>query len=316
MKENQRREFLKKSIALTAGMGIFSAFAGYKSFGKPEKDMFFKISLAEWSLNKSLFAKKLDNLDFPAKAKNEYGIDAVEFVNQFFRDKAKDTAYLNELKTRCDDLGVSCVLIMIDGEGSLAVPEETERAKAVENHYKWIDAAKYLGCHAVRVNARGKGSNEEMQKAMIASLTTLSEYGSKEGIEVVVENHGGPSSDGKWLSGIMKAVNSPYCGTLPDLGNFCIQGRFENGKMNCLNEYDKYLGVEELMPYAKGVSAKAYDFDAEGNETTIDYKKMLQIVKNAGFKGRIGIEYEGRLPEDEGIMATKRLLERLGEELS
>jgi sugar phosphate isomerase/epimerase len=316
MKENQRREFLKKSIAMTAGMGIFTAFAGFKSFGKPEKDMFFKISLAEWSLNKSLFSKKLDNLDFPAKAKNDYGIDAVEFVNQFFRDKAKDTAYLKELKTRCDDLGVACVLIMIDGEGSLALPEETERAKAVENHYKWIDAAKFLGCHAVRVNARGKGSNEDMQKAMIASLTTLSEYGSKAGIEVVVENHGQASSNGKWLSDIMKAVNSPYCGTLPDLGNFCIQSRFENGKMNCLEEYDRYLGTLELMPFAKGVSAKTYAFDEEGNETTIDYRKMLQIVKASGFTGRIGIEYEGRLPEDEGIMATKRLLERLGEELS
>lgn len=317
MKSNQRRDFLKKSIALTAGAAVFSKLPAFGSVLKPDDDMFFRISLAEWSFNKELFAKKMDNLDFPSRAKNEFGIDGVEYVNQFFKDKAKDMAYLKELKTRCDDLGVTSVLIMIDGEGNLADPDKKVRKQAVDNHYKWVDAAKYLGCHAIRVNARGEGSEEEMQKAMIASLSTLSKYGEKVGIEIIVENHGGPSSDAKWLTQIMKEVNSPYCGVLPDLGNFCIEMKYENGKRTCLKEYDRYLGVKEMMPWAKGVSAKSYDFDANGNETTIDYTRILKIVKDAGFKGRIGIEYEGQnLSEEEGVKATKKLLERVGKELS
>lgn len=316
MKDNPRRDFLKKSLAFTAGAGLFGAFPRIGGLAKPKDQLFFKISLAEWSFNKELFSKKMDNLDFPGRAKNEFGIDGVEFVNQFFKDKALDNTYLKDLKTRCDDLGVTCVLIMIDGEGNLADPDEPTRKKGVDNHYKWVDAAKFLGCHAIRVNARGKGSDEDMQKAMIQSLGTLSEYGAKTGIEIIVENHGGPSSNGKWITQIMKTVNSPYCGTLPDLGNFCIKPKFENGKMSCEEEYDRYQGVKEMMPFAKGVSAKSMAFDSDGNETTIDYRKMLQIIKEAGFTGRIGIEYEGQLSSPDGIRATKSLLERIGKELS
>ncbi len=317
MKNFQRREFLKKSLALTAGMSVFSRLPEFDLMAKPANDLFFKISLAEWSFNRELFAKKMDNMDFPARAKNEFGIDGVEFVNQFFKDKAKDMTYLKELKSRCDDLGVTSVLIMIDGEGNLADPDETKRQKGVDSHYKWVDAAKFLGCHAIRVNARGNGTDEEMQKAMTKSLITLSEYGARTGIEIIVENHGGSSSNAKWLTGIMKDVNSPYCGVLPDLGNFCIKSKYENGKITCLEEYDRYLGVKEMMPFAKGVSAKTHEFDADGNETTIDYAKLLRIIKDSGFSGRIGIEYEGSgLSEEDGVKATKALLERVGKELS
>lgn len=276
--------------------------------------LFFKISLAEWSLHKALFAKEFENLEFPAKAKNEFGISAVEYVNQFFMDKAKDTTYLTELKKRADDVGVTNVLIMCDGEGEMANLDAKERMKAVENHYKWVEAAKFLGCHSIRVNCFGIGTAEEVAKAGAEGLRKLSEFAQPLGINVIVENHGGYSSNGQWLAGVMKTVGMPNCGTLPDFGNFCIKrdgGHVWEG--NCVEEYDRYKGVEEMMPFAKGVSAKANNFDAQGNCIETDYAKMLPIVKTAGYTGHIGIEYEGEtLSEAEGIKATKALLERAG----
>ncbi len=317
MINKNRRTFIKKGLTASAGIGFFSALPGISTFGKNNGDMFFEISLAEWSLHRTLRNGDLDNLDFPATAKNDFGIHAVEFVNQFFKDKAEDTKYLTELKKRCSDIDVATVLIMIDGEGNLGDQDKKKRKAAVENHYKWIDAAKFLGCHSIRVNAAGNGSYEEVQKAAIEGLSKLSEYGKKEGIGVIVENHGGFSSDGDWLSGVMKKVNNPYCGTLPDFGNFCIKTKFENGQRLCLEEFDKYKGTELLMPYAKGVSAKSHVFDADGNESNIDYLKIMKIVKDAGYTGYVGIEYEGsELSEYDGIKATKKLLEKVGKELS
>ena len=114
----------------------------------------------------------------------------------------------------------------------------------------------------------------------------------------------------------MKAVNKSNVGTLPDFGNFCIK-REEGNWRNCVDAYDRYQGTTELMPFAKGVSAKSHDFDEQGNETETDYTKMLQIVKAAGFSGYIGIEYEGeKLSEDEGIRKTKALLEKAGSALA
>ncbi|MFC2123861.1 sugar phosphate isomerase/epimerase family protein [Bacteroidota bacterium] len=304
----KRRKFLRKGIQLSVTAGIATSIPFFESYAENKK-MFFKISLAEWSLHKALFAGEFTNLDFPRKAKNDFGIDAVEYVNQFFKDKAENGQYLNDLNTRCKDNGVKSVLIMIDGEGHLAELDTMKRVKAVENHYKWIDAAKFLGCHSIRVNAAGRGSYDDVQKAAIEGLGKLSEYGEKEKINVIVENHGGLSSNGEWLTAVMEGVNNKYCGTLPDFGNFIIDRREGIS-------YDRYKGVRELMPYAKGVSAKSHVFDEEGYERNIDYRKMLKIVKDAGFKGYVGIEYEGEGPEDEGILATKKLLVRLGNELS
>jgi sugar phosphate isomerase/epimerase len=313
----KRREFIQKGLAATAGLGISSALPGISAIGRIKDDMFFKISLAEWSLHRTLFNGELDNLDFPATAKNEFGIHAVEYVNQFFKDKAEDTQYLNELKKRCNDLGVRSVLIMIDGEGNLGDQDDKRRKDAVEKHYKWINAAKELGCHSIRVNAAGKGSYEEVQKAAIDGLGRLAEYGRKAGIGVVVENHGGFSSNGNWLSDVMKQIDNPYCGTLPDFGNFCIMARFENRQRICEEQFDRYEGTQLLMPFAKGVSAKTHNFDTDGNETEIDYMKIMKIVKDAGYTGHVGIEYEGsELSEPEGIKATKRLLEKVGQALS
>jgi L-ribulose-5-phosphate 3-epimerase len=288
-----RRAFLAGGAALASGLAADT----------PEKQPLFKISLAEWSLHRALFGKKITNLDFPRIAKTEFGIDAVEYVNQFFKDKAKDAKYLAELKKRCSDNGVRSVLIMCDGEGKLGDPDEKKRQKAVENHHRWVDAAKTLGCHSIRVNAYSEGSPEEQIKLVADGLRKLCEYGDKQAINVIVENHGGNSSNGQWLTAVMKKVDHKRCGTLPDFGNF--------------GSYDRYKGVKEMMPYAKGVSAKSHDFDDKGNETHTDYFKMLAIVLDAGYRGYLGIEYEGsRLSEYDGVKATKKLLERVREKLA
>lgn len=326
-----RRRFLHQLGGLAAGFGTVAAglsscndqpaadkqatgtdTTSADSTAKPAA-LFFEISLAQWSLNKALFGKKLDNLDFPLVAKKDYGISIVEYVSTFFKDKAKDEKYLTELLKRATDNGVKNHLIMIDGEGSLASTKEKERLEAVTNHHKWVDAAKFLGCTTIRVNAFGEGSREDVQKAAIDGLGRLGEYGEKAGINIIVENHGGFTSDGAWLSGVMKGVNKKNVGTLPDFGNFCLK-RDGKGMWDgkCVEEYDRYKGVEELMPFAKGVSAKTHDFDAQGNCVETDYNRMLKIVKDAGFRGYIGIEYEGSAPEDEGIRKTKALLEKVG----
>lgn len=305
-----RKVFLKNASAIAAGCAVLPAWA--KDVIPSAKKSFFEISLAQWSLHKNLFAGEMNNLDFPEVSKKEFGIGVVEYVNVFFKDKAEDTAYLNELLKRCKDNGVKNHLIMCDGEGDLGNTNAAERNKAVENHYKWVHAAKYLGCATIRVNAAGRGTAAEVADAAAAGLSKLGQYAAGEKINVIVENHGGYSSDGSWLSSVMKQVNMPNVGTLPDFGNFCIKR--EGNK--CAEAYDRYKGTKELLPFAKGVSAKSLDFDAKGNCVETDYDRMLKIVKDAGFKGYIGIEYEGgALSEKEGILKTKALLERLQKSL-
>ncbi|MFN9717184.1 MAG: sugar phosphate isomerase/epimerase family protein [Planctomycetota bacterium] len=296
-----RRSFLSASAGLAAvamtSRGVFAAPAAAK----------FEISLAEWSLHKAIFGKKIDNLDFAVTAKKEFGIEAIEYVNQFFKDKAKDEKYLAELNKRAADQGVKQLLIMIDGEGNLGDPDNAKRKTAVENHHKWVEAAKTLGCHSIRVNAGSSGTYEDQMKLAADGLRSLSEFAGKLGLNVIVENHGGLSSNGEWLAGVMKMVGLKNCGTLPDFGNF----RVKDGEM-----YDRYKGVTELMPFAKAVSAKSHDFDEKGNEIHTDYFKMMKIVLAAGYSGYVGIEYEGsKLDEFAGIKATKALLERVRAEV-
>ncbi len=262
----------------------------------------FKISLAQWSFHKALKSGQLDHLDFARVARTEFDIDAVEYVNTFFKDKATDSAYLAEMNRRAKDQNVFQHLIMIDVEGRLGDPDATLRAQAVENHRKWVDAARTLGCITIRVNLESEGTPAEQQKLCADGLRRLTEYGASQSINVIVENHGDLSSHGDWLAGVMKLVDHPRCGTLPDFGNF--------------TDYDRYRGVEEMMPYAKAVSAKTYDFDEQGNETTIDYRRMMRIVTTAGFHSWMGIEFEGdRLSEREGVARTKALLERIAQEM-
>jgi len=261
----------------------------------------FKISLAQWSWHRRLRGQqqpKMDNLDFAKEAKS-LGINAIEYVNQFFKDKARDTNYLAEMKKRAKDNGVKSVLIMCDGEGNLGDPDPQRRTQAVENHYKWLEAARYIDCHSIRVNASSSGSYDEQIKLAADGLRHLSEYAADYKLNVLVENHGGLSSNSQWLTSVIKKVSLPNCGTLPDFGNFPPDA-------------DIYDSVEMMMPYAKAVSAKSYDFDEKGDETKIDYYRMMKIVLDAGYHGYVGIEYEGRrLSEDDGILATKRLLEKI-----
>lgn len=266
----------------------------------------FRISLAEWSLHRSLFAGEMSNLDFPGRAR-ALGFGGIEYVNAFFKDKAKDYGYLGELKRRCDSNGVRSLLIMCDGEGRLGDPDAAARTQAVENHYRWVEAAKFLGCHSIRVNAASAGGREEQEALAADGLRRLTEFGATHDIGVIVENHGGLSSDGSWLSAVMRRVDHANCGTLPDFGNFRLSGD---------QWYDRYQGVEELMPYAKAVSAKSHEFDAAGDETGTDYRRMLKIVQEAGYRGWVGVEFEGGGDEVAGILATKALLETVRDELA
>ncbi|MCS5647161.1 MAG: sugar phosphate isomerase/epimerase [Candidatus Marinimicrobia bacterium] len=310
-----RRNFIKTTTLLSSGL----SFSGLSAFKK--KKMPFKISLAEWSLHRSIRSNMIDHMDFYDITKNKFGLSAVEYVNSFFFDKAGDKNYLNEMKMRADDLGIESLLIMCDNEGSLGDPDPIARTKAVENHYKWAEAAKLLGCHSIRVNAylteslhgtllgdySTTGSYENQINLAADGLRRLTEYGDTLGINTIVENHGGLSSNGQWLAAVMEKVDHPRVGTLPDFGNFRIQGE---------EWYDRYKGVKELMPYAKAVSAKSHDFDSQGNEINTDYYKMMNIVLDAGYSGYVGIEYEGsKLDEMAGIQATKDLLEKVRDSL-
>lgn len=305
-----RREFIKQA-GLMAGCFALGGNA-LMSCSKPKSsaDQFdFEISLAQWCFNKALFSGEMMHLDFAKRAKEEFDISAIEYVNQFFPDRAHDKAYLDEMKLRADDLGVTSVLIMVDNEGDLAYTDKQKLNSSIEKHYKWVDAAKHLGCHAIRVNAKGDGTFEDAKAAAIDGLSRLTEFASKSEISVIVEPHGNYSSHGAWLADVMRQVNMPGCGTLPDFGNFCPK-RDEN--YQCVEQYDVYKATEELMPYAKGVSAKTFDFDHEGNEVNYDYTRLFTIIKESGFSGYVGVEYEGDgLSPEEGIRKTKALLERM-----
>ena len=332
--------FTKKSFLLPIiAVVLFSITIGCKDSDKKaaeaeetisevESTPDFQISLAQWSLHKTFFgvesmdwgnfAKTLmeapddllkgrDPMDFPAMAA-DYGVNSIELVNTFYYSKVDDMDYWTEFKKKCDAAGVTVGLIMCDALGDLGDADADKQLKAVENHYKWVDIAKFLGAHSIRVNAAGEGSAEEVAKNAVTGLSSLGKYGASKGINIIVENHGGHSSNGEWLSGVMQQVGMDNVGTLPDFGNFCI----ERGPDGCLNEYDRYKGMKELMPYAKGVSAKSNEFDAAGNEVYSDFGKIMNIVKESGFKGYVGIEYEGtQLSEDEGIKATKALLDKV-----
>ncbi len=316
----KRRKFIRQSTYALGTMGLLGTYACGNSTGKKEEEMStgsqgtsgadvpFKISLAEWSLHKALFDKKMDNLDFARITREEFDIDAIEYVNVFFFEKAKDKAYLDELNKRADDHGIYQNLIMVDREGGMGSVDDKERTQAIENHKKWVEAAKHLGCGSIRVNAYGEGTPDEVKSAAVDGLGRLAEFAKPFDINVIVENHGGISSNGQWLADVMKQIDMDNCGTLPDFGNFCI----ERGEDGCKEEYDRYKGVRELMPYAKAVSAKTYDFNAEGDDVQTDYYKMMDIVLDAGYHSWVGIEYEGS-GDDEytGIHKSKALLEKI-----
>ncbi len=258
----------------------------------------YSISLAAWSMHRMYFAGELDQLGMVALCR-ELGIDALELVNTFF--PSPQYLYLRELRRRADDAGVSLPLIMCDGEGDMAHADRAKRLLAAKNHRKWVDIAAVLGCSAIRANAGGKAGDDGAIERNAESFGDLVAYAGSASIDVLVENHFGLSQDAHWLVELVRLVDSPRFGTLPDFGNLPP-------------DVDRCEAVRTMMRYAKAVSAKCYDFDDAGNETTIDFARMMRVVTDAGYRGNIGIEYEGtRLSEREGIVACKRLLERVGE---
>ncbi|MEM6915825.1 MAG: sugar phosphate isomerase/epimerase family protein [Verrucomicrobiota bacterium] len=283
-----RRQFLAQSgLSLGALAMTGNAFS--------EEYPLFQISLAQWTINPELKSGKIDNLDF-AQVAHDHGIHALEYVNQFFMEKAEDEAYLGEMKKRAEDLGVKSLLIMCDREGNLGDPDEAKRTEAVENHKKWVTAAKFLGCHSIRVNAYSSGSWEEQVKLVVDGLSHITEFGAEHGINVLVENHGGLSSNAEWIVEVMEGVGHEKCGTLPDFGNF----RIKEGE-----SYDSYEGTKKMMPWAKGVSVKDQVWDANANRSALDYDRMLKIVLDAGFNGYFGIEHGGFA----GLNASREKLE-------
>ena len=306
----KRRDFVIKSIL--AGSVVSNPVIAYN-----KQDPLYEIGLAQWSLNKSLKSGKIDNLDFARIAREKFDIGIVEYVNQFFINKAKDKKYLSEMLNISNDNGIVNNLIMIDSEGNLGDTNNRRRNKAINNHKKWIEAAKFLGCSHIRVNAAGDGSEQEVSKNASESLAALGEFSVDYDINVIVENHGGYSSNAKWLVEVIKNAGLKNVGTLPDFGNFCIRSTPKDlsdwgaTTSGCAEEYDRYLGVEELLPYALSVSAKSNDFDSDGNCIETDFSRMVNIIKNSDYRGYISIEYEGsNYSEEEGIRLTKSLLER------
>lgn len=291
-----RRQFLTRS-STAAGIAVIagSSATSPRLFANDSSEPAFKISLAQWTIVKELRKGSIDNLDF-AKVAHEHGIQGIEYVNQFFMDKAKDQKYLTQMKQRASDLGVTSVLIMCDHEGNLGDPNATKRAATVDNHRKWIDAAKFLGCHAIRVNARSEGAWKEQVKLAADGLAKLTEFGAEQDISVIVENHGGLSSNADWLAEVITLVDQPHCGTLPDTGNF----RVKDGE-----SYDSYRGVKKLMKWAKGVSVKDLAWDDKDNQSPLDFERMMRIVVEAGFHGYCGIEFGGY----SGLVQSRQLLE-------
>lgn len=316
----KRRSFISKISKSGLALSAVSIYGLDHIFSQTEKEfeikeankLFFKLSLAEWSLHNALFEKRMTNLDFAAKARS-FGFEGLEYVNTFFKDKAKDNLYLKEMNSRAASEGLENVLIMIDGEGNLGETDTKKRLKGIESHYKWVEAAHFLGCHAIRVNLRGGKNKQEAMKTSIDSLNRLSDFAKGSNINILVENHGGFSSDGDWMTKVFSQVSNKNTGTLPDFGNFCIERKEDK----CINEYDRYKGMEQLLVYAKAVSAKSNFFDAEGDEKNIDYYRIMKMVKEVGYKGFVGVEFEGiSSVEEKGIKQTRDLLIKVGKQLS
>lgn len=309
----ERRSFIRTTALGTAALSM-PALAAYPfRLPNPAHMALPKISLAQWSLHRAFEKKELLPEDFAAIARNTYGLEAVEYVNGFYMSEGGRQRYWNQMKQRAEAEGVKSLLLMVDNEGELGDLSDTARRAAVENHYKWVDAAQILGCHSIRVNAFGKGGRALLKGALIDGLGSLATYAAGEGMQVIVENHGLHTSEADFIIGILKEVNMENLGTLPDFGNWCLSAEWGSTRGgSCENSYDPAEGVRAFLPYAKGVSAKSYAFDAKGNETLIDYEGLLRMVWEAGYEGYIGIEYEGEeLSEPEGIRATKTLIERV-----
>lgn len=301
----RRRKFISYSAIGASALAASPLFA-HCSQGKK-----LKISLAQWSLHRSFWDGTLDAVDFASIAMDKYKIDAIEFVNGLYPDKGNDEAFWTQMSKRSDDAGVKNLVMMVDDEGDLGAASEKERLQAVENHYKWVHAAKLLGCHTMRVNAFGDPDREIYKMAIMDGMSRLADYAMQLDMNIVIENHGLFSSDAGLIAGIIKEVNRTNFGSFPDFGNWCLSAKWGTTQGDCDKVYDRYQGVAELLPYARAVSAKSYNFNENGEDTKIDYYRMMKIVKDSAYDGYIGIEYEGEeKSEHEGILITRELMKK------
>lgn len=301
----KRRSFIRKSAWGTAAL----ASAPLMLQCQGGKDL--KISLAQWSLHRSFWDGSLDPVDFASIAAEKYQFDAVEYVNGFYMENAQNETFWNTMKDRSDAAGVKNLVMMVDDEGELGEAREKKRLEAVENHYKWLHAAKILGCHSVRVNAFGDTDRETFKQAIMDSMSRLADYAAGLEMNVIIENHGLFSSDAELIAEIINEVNRSNFGSFPDFGNWCLSAKWGTTQGECDEVYDRYKGVAELLPFARAVSAKSYNFNEQGEDTKIDYYRMMKIVKESGYDGYIGIEYEGmEKSEHEGILITRELMHK------
>lgn len=287
MEKVTRRGFIGKSLAIGAGslaapslLKMQTAQAAPKSAWIGKND----ISLAQWALVDEVRSGKWKTLDFPRIAREDFGLNGIEFVNTLFEVPIAN--YLNQLKRNANDHGVKMVLIMVDAEGETCTPLKEERKQTVINHRKWIDIAQYLGCHAIRTNCIGA---KDIDKAEALKWSTetyhmMLEYAVPAGISILIENHGGVSNDADWMVSLMKEVNNKYFGVLPDWR--------EPG-----SQFDNVGFLEKTLPYAGGMSFRNQPTDALT-------EKMIKMTHDKGFRGWYGIESSGR----ENIKKSKELL--------
>ena len=327
---NSRRKFLKNTFSVFSTTLLApNLFA--KKIDKSKMD----IGLQMYSFAPLIMQGKFDLLGFPDLVKNTYGINGAEYWSIPFMGRENDKDFLNDLKRRSDDIGVDNLIILVDdidiktmqSGPSLASSNKNDRDTAIDYHKKWVDVAKNIGCHSIRINLRSEEENDQkILENSSESISKLIEFSKQDNISIVIENHGGITGDADWLVSLMKNVDSKHLGTLPDFGtyNFCIKRgnlNFQSLSENCEDQYDKYLGVKKLMPYAKGVSAKSHEFDKDGEELSTNYSRMIKIISESNYKGYITIEYEGAmkgmfggegtyLNPHEGILATKKLINK------
>ena len=327
---NSRRKFLKNTFSVFSTTLLApNLFA--KKIDKSKMD----IGLQMYSFAPLIMQGKFDLLGFPDLVKNTYGINGAEYWSIPFMGRENDRDFLNDLKRRSDDNGVDNLIILVDdidiktmqSGPSLASSNKNDRDTAIDYHKKWVDVAKNIGCHSIRINLRSEEENDQkILENSSESISKLIEFSKQDIISIVIENHGGITGDADWLVSLMKNVDSKHLGTLPDFGtyNFCIKRgnlNFQSLSENCEDQYDKYLGVKKLMPYAKGVSAKSHEFDKDGEELSTNYSRMIKIISESNYKGYITIEYEGAmkgmfggegtyLSPHEGILATKKLINK------
>jgi L-ribulose-5-phosphate 3-epimerase len=288
MNNISRRNFFEKSVAL-GGAALAAPSLLKSELMEPTPRMIKDdISLAQWALVDEVKSGKWKTVDFAKIAKNDFGLNGIEFVNTLF--EVTTEGYLRRLKKNAADNGVTMVLIMVDDEGDGCSATKEERRQFEINHRKWIDAAAYLGCKAIRTNCRGPQgvSKEEALKYSIETYQMMMEYAVPAKISVLIENHGGISNDAGWMVSLMKEVNNLYFGTYPDW-----RAPADN--------FDNVDYLLKMLPYAGGMSYR--------NQPTEELTaKMIRLAKDSGYRGWYGIESSGREEIKKGIALLRKYL--------